>query len=139
MPYLEHAARQHPPTDYIRFRRKALPGFPAGVEAIVGVRRAVDKGPRGGRTEIQSLRFDSSRWTPARARAWLRENGFTDRHFEAGKGEKMAARKKKRTTRRRATKRTTKKRTTKKRATKRVGKAAAARAAGKLSTYRWHG
>jgi hypothetical protein len=37
-----------------------------------------ERGPRGGRTDIQALLFPlAAGWTPATARAWARANGFS--------------------------------------------------------------
>lgn len=36
---------------------------------------AGERGPRGGRTEAQSLLFPRSAWTAARAKAWAKRNG----------------------------------------------------------------
>ena len=76
----EHAARQMSPTAFRpkSFRRAKL-NLPNGVEAIVGI-------PKGDKdTVIQSIRFDARIWTPDKARAWLRRNGFTVSTFEAAK------------------------------------------------------
>jgi hypothetical protein len=68
----EHAARQASPSRYTRFTSGALSGAPAGVRAIFGVRP-------NGKSEIQSLRFDRSKWTVDRARTWLKNHGFKSR------------------------------------------------------------
>lgn len=34
------------------------------------------RGPRGGRTEVQSLLFARSRWAPAEAKRWAQRNGY---------------------------------------------------------------
>lgn len=65
----EHRARQRPPGGFARFRRGAPEGTPAGIEFIWGVRA-------DGTTEVQSIAFNASRWTPTRARAWLRAHDF---------------------------------------------------------------
>ena len=76
MPFdTEHTARQHDPEGYERFRRMHPDGFPDGVDAILGVKE-------GGGSEIQSLRFDSSLWTPERAKEWLKEHDFSMGAFE---------------------------------------------------------
>lgn len=64
----EHAARQLPPGDFTKFRRSRL-GFPKGISAIVGIRS-------NGKTAVQSLRFDRTKWTAAQARSWLKDHGF---------------------------------------------------------------
>lgn len=65
----EHAARQKKPSLYSKFRRGKLPGAPAGVSAIWGIKP-------DGKTEIQSLRFDRTKWPIDKVRAWLKRNGF---------------------------------------------------------------
>lgn len=62
----EHAARQTSPTRYKKFRRQKNK-FGQGVDAIWGV---LDDG----KTELQSIRFDKSKFTPAQAKAWLKEH-----------------------------------------------------------------
>ena len=88
MPYPnEHAARQYPPEMFERFRRGAPEGFPDGVSAIYGF-LPKDK---GGGSKIQALRFDRRKWTPAKAKRWLRENDFKDTLEEAtGKTEQVS-------------------------------------------------
>lgn len=71
MPYPnEHAARQTEPGGYRSFRRGRPEGFPDGVDAIWGIKP-------DGTTEIQSIRFDRSKWTPAKAKAWLKDHDFS--------------------------------------------------------------
>jgi hypothetical protein len=62
----EHAARQLPPEQFVRFFRKYLAN---GVAAIFGVDAT-------GRARIQSIRFDKHLFTPAEARSWLARNRF---------------------------------------------------------------
>lgn len=81
----EHAARQKEPDLFTRFRRTHPRGFPAGVDAILGVRDGAD----GETTVIQSLRFDAETWTPAAAKAWLVEHDFTISEFEQATGEEV--------------------------------------------------
>lgn len=70
MPYPnEHAARQTDPGQYIRFRRMRPEGFPAGIDAIFGVKRE-------GGSEIQSIRANAKQWTVGEFRAWLKEHDF---------------------------------------------------------------
>ena len=67
MPYQsEHASRQRDPGDYARFRRKTLA---PGVDAVIGFREE-------GGSEIQSLRFDAEQFSPAEAKAWLKDHDF---------------------------------------------------------------
>lgn len=62
----EHAARQLPPEQFVRFFRRPLA---PGVVAVIGV-------DLHGRLRIQSVRLRSERFTPDQARAWLARNGF---------------------------------------------------------------
>jgi len=48
---------------------------PKGIAAIVGLHKKY--GPRGGRTELQSLRFDSTMYTVEDAIRWAEEYGYT--------------------------------------------------------------
>jgi hypothetical protein len=80
----EHASRQKPPEGFARFRRGELPGAPAGVSAVFGVRP-------DGAAEIQSIRFSRSKWTPARAKDWLSDHGFKTGGFEEATGGKKEA------------------------------------------------
>lgn len=69
MPYPnEHAARQSDPSKYTRFARQNDKGGP-GIDFIFGI-------TKDGKSEIQSVRFDSSKFTPAEAKAWLTKNGL---------------------------------------------------------------
>jgi len=63
----EHAARQEDPGNFTRFRRMKPKGFPAGVGAIIGIRA-------NGKSAIQSIRFDRKKWTPEKARKWLKDH-----------------------------------------------------------------
>jgi len=75
MPYPnEHAARQKDPSGYDRFARSHPKGWPAGVDAIYGI--------KNGKSEIQAVRFDKSKWTVDAAKKWLKENGFKTSGFE---------------------------------------------------------
>jgi hypothetical protein len=68
----EHAARQTDPGQYKEFRRGSPKGFPAGIDAIFGI-----KGEGQNRvSEIQSLRFDKTKWTPEAAKKWLKDHDF---------------------------------------------------------------
>jgi len=68
----EHAARQKSPNNYKEFRRNRPKGFPDGVDVIWGIK--IDAGKRI--VEMQSIRFESSKWTVYEARTWLKEHGF---------------------------------------------------------------
>jgi len=68
MPYPnEHAARQQDPDRFVSFRRGEIEGARGGIDAIFGVRE-------DGKTEIQSIRADSSKITPDEFREWLEAN-----------------------------------------------------------------
>lgn len=69
MPFAnQHAARQTEPGKYDTFRRGHPSGFPAGVDVIYGI--------KSGKSEIQSVRFDSSKFTVQQAKDWLKEHSF---------------------------------------------------------------
>lgn len=76
----EHAARLHDPAKYESFRRDNDAGG-TGIDFIYGILA-------GGGTEIQAIRFDKDRYTPAEAKAWLREHDFTAIMFEEATGER---------------------------------------------------
>lgn len=82
MPYPnEHAARQQNPSRYKTFRRGPVPGAP-GVSAIWGILPS-------GKTEIQSLRFNRTKFTVDQAKAWLKRNHFKT-NVEQASGEAKA-------------------------------------------------
>ena len=64
----EHAARQHDPSRYARFRREN-DKFGAGIHVIWGILS-------DGKTEVQSVRFSASKFTVAEARQWLAEHDY---------------------------------------------------------------
>lgn len=64
----EHASRQNPPGKYASMRRKNN-AFGPGVHAIYGVLES-------GKTEVQAIRFDRTKFTPAEAKAWLKEHDY---------------------------------------------------------------
>lgn len=73
----EHAARQTDPAKYDSFSRKTLT---RGVSAVLGI--------KGGKSEIQSVRFDRKVFAPDEARKWLKDHGFKTGLEEAtGKAE----------------------------------------------------
>lgn len=83
MPFAnEHAARQVPPGTFERksFRRKVLTN---GVTAILGRVKGSEA------TSTASIRFDAKKFTPQRARKWLKDNGFKTDQFEKATGEKV--------------------------------------------------
>lgn len=67
MPYpSEHSIRIHSPNGYTRFRRKTID---TGVDAIIGFKK-------GGGSEIQAIRFDKSKFSPAEAKSWAKDHGY---------------------------------------------------------------
>jgi hypothetical protein len=64
----EHAARQEDPGKYDKFRRKN-DKFGSGLHAIFGI-------TSDGKTELQSIRADSKKYTVEEFRAWLEEHKF---------------------------------------------------------------
>lgn len=66
----EHAARQREPSTFVEgsFRRKSIA---AGVDLILGRLRGGD-----GSMQVQAVRFDRERFTPAQARRWLAEHDY---------------------------------------------------------------
>lgn len=75
----QHAARQCSPAAFERFKQVVVPGHPEGVSLLCGIKN-------DGGTAIQSVRFDSQRWSTSKAKAWLRDNGFTVSGFESATG-----------------------------------------------------
>lgn len=61
----EHSIRVKQPTGYDKYRRGNLT---TGIDAIYGI--------KGGKSEVQALRFDKSKFTPEEARAWADKHGF---------------------------------------------------------------
>lgn len=87
----EHAARQVEPDKKIfkTFRRtKTWKGnnLPDGVSFIFGIKRK--KGPRGGVTQIQSIRFDKNKFTATQAKTWLKKHKFKISGFEKALSKK---------------------------------------------------
>lgn len=77
----EHAARQSDPGKYKSFRRQNDKLGP-GISVVFGI-------TSDGKAEIQTIRFDSSKFTPEQARAWLKEHDFkTGLEPATGKTEK---------------------------------------------------
>lgn len=50
--------------------------LPKGIKLIYGVRSAKEKGPKGGRSEVQSVLFDRMEFTRTGAEAWLKGHSF---------------------------------------------------------------
>jgi hypothetical protein len=71
----EHAARQANPASFDTIRRKELT---SGVTALIGF--------KGDKSEIESIRFDSDKFTEEEARKWLTEHDFSTAKFEAASG-----------------------------------------------------
>jgi hypothetical protein len=67
MPYPNfHAARIHNPDDYSKLRYgKDI--FGTGIDVIYGITDA-------GKSEVQAIRFDKTKFTPEEARAWLKKH-----------------------------------------------------------------
>lgn len=76
----EHAARLNDPDKFNGFRRDNDAGG-AGVDFIYGILST-------GGTELQAVRFDKNRFTPAQARDWLSEHDFQPIIFEEATGER---------------------------------------------------
>lgn len=76
----EHAARQTDPGKYSKFRRGTIA---PGVSVVYGITSA-------GKSEIQTLRFDASKFTAAQAKAWLKEHKFSAAKFEAASKPKKS-------------------------------------------------
>ena len=55
--------------------------FGPGIDAILAIRKK--KGPRGGRSEVQSIRFKADKFTAAEAKRWLREYDYKPILFES--------------------------------------------------------
>lgn len=85
MPYPnEHAARINSPDKYERIRREN-DKLGDGIDVIWGVLP-------NGKVEVQAIRFDSSKFTPAEAKAWLKEHSYEPIEFEeASKAESKLA------------------------------------------------
>lgn len=76
MPYKgEHSARIKDPDQYDRFRRKN-DEFGDGIDVIYGIKDEEDL------TEVQSIRFDSDKFTVAEAKEWLKDHDWDYIKFE---------------------------------------------------------
>ena len=75
----EHAARLTEPGQYDRIRR-VNDEFGAGIDAIYGIKDET--------AELQAIRFDADRFTPAEARQWLSEHDYSPIEFEEATGER---------------------------------------------------
>ena len=79
----EHAARLKDPDQYDSLRRENDAGG-SGIDFIYGIKEGV--------SEIQAIRFRSSQYSPAEARAWLAEHDFDPIEFEEATGDGEAER-----------------------------------------------
>ena len=72
MPYPNfHAARVNDPNKYDKFRNNKLTD---GIQVIYGIKNK--------KSEIQSYRFDKTKYTAAEAKKWLKEHKFKYISFE---------------------------------------------------------
>jgi HK97 family phage major capsid protein/HK97 family phage prohead protease len=74
----EHAARLTDPDQYDSLRRENDAGG-AGIDFIYGIKE--------GESEVQAIRFTSSRYSPTEAREWLAEHDFSPIEFEEATGD----------------------------------------------------
>ena len=81
MPFkTEHAARIKSPSGFSDFRR--VPNLDDGVDAIVGI--------KDGKSTIQSIRFDKTKFSETQAKKWLEKNRYEAIKFEpaiSGQGD----------------------------------------------------
>jgi hypothetical protein len=76
----EHSGRIHSPKRYVRFRRHNN-AFGKGRDAIFGITKS-------GKTEVQAVRFDSHRFSTAKAIEWLRKHYHRSYFTPASGGKK---------------------------------------------------
>jgi len=76
----EHAARIKEPGQYDRFRRKNNE-FGDGIHVIYGIKEEEDV------TEVQSIRFNSKKFTVAEAKKWLKDHDWKYIKFEPAADE----------------------------------------------------
>ena len=69
----EHAARLTDPSQYDSFARKNEEGGP-GIDFIYGI--------KAGKTELQAIRFDKTKYSVAQAKEWLKSHEFDPILFE---------------------------------------------------------
>jgi ppGpp synthetase/RelA/SpoT-type nucleotidyltranferase len=81
----EHSARIASPRRFSDLRRKK-DEFGEGIDVVYGIRS--EKGPRGGQTQVQSIRFDSKQWTERGAEGWLDDNDFDPIAFDPAKADR---------------------------------------------------
>lgn len=82
-----HAARLHDPSGYDSFKTYHPEGFPEGVDAILGLKGEGDAAT----SEMQSIHFDASKFTPDEAKAWLKEHEMEPILFEEASGQEKSA------------------------------------------------
>lgn len=82
----EHAARILDPDQFDSFRRANDEGGD-GIHFIFGIREKDGEKI----SEVQSIRFDSSKFSASEARAWLADHDFEPLEFEEATGEEAAA------------------------------------------------
>jgi HK97 family phage prohead protease len=64
----EHAARQESPDAFVKFRR-VNNAFGEGIHAIYGI-------DAQGKTHVQTIRFDVTKYTVAESKTWLNDHGY---------------------------------------------------------------
>lgn len=80
MPFAnQHSARLKSPDSFVRIRTSPDEGGP-GIDFLFGVRE-------DGGSEIQSIRFDRTKFSVAQARKWLMDHDFSPILFEEATGE----------------------------------------------------
>ena len=77
----QHAARQEDPSQFESFRRVHEDGLPEGIDFIYGITSE-------GKSEVQSIRFDSGKWSESEAKKWLADHDFSSSQFEPDPEEK---------------------------------------------------
>lgn len=78
----EHAARQESPDAFVKFRR-VNNAFGEGIHAIYGI-------DSHGKTHVQTIRFDVTKFTVSEARTWLKDHGY-ETTIEAATPQKQEA------------------------------------------------
>lgn len=81
----EHAARLRDPAQYDEFRRENNAGGD-GIDFIYGIKS--DGGKKV--SELQAIRFDKNKFTPAQAKTWLSDHDFSPIQFEEATEERVA-------------------------------------------------
>lgn len=78
----EHAARQVSPDKFDKFRR-SNDKFGKGIHAIFGI--------KGNKSEVQSVRFDKSKFTVSQAKKWLKDHDMKTGGFEEAVKKRLHA------------------------------------------------